>query len=162
MAAAGAGDSTQCPLCLFAYAEPADFRPYILNCGHSFCSGCLQSLGLEVHCPTCRCQSTTPPEVNFALLDVAMQQAASQSATLPAAKPRGPPVRMRNERPRWSPSHWTRRRKTVRHGTRAPTVLPLSHAWMSTLGYLVSTCSTRLHVIPASWAAVFEHTWRPS
>lgn len=46
-------DQLQCPICLEVFKEPL-----VLQCGHSYCQGCLvslsQHLDSELRCPVCR------------------------------------------------------------------------------------------------------------
>lgn len=56
-------DQLQCPICLEVFKEPL-----MLQCGHSYCKGCLDSLSQhldsELRCPVCRqsvdCSSSLP------------------------------------------------------------------------------------------------------
>ena len=61
-------DRLQCPMCLEVFKEPL-----MLQCGHSYCKGCLVSLShhlaSELRCPVCRQEvaySSSPPNVSLA------------------------------------------------------------------------------------------------
>ncbi|XP_021110080.1 E3 ubiquitin-protein ligase TRIM50 isoform X3 [Heterocephalus glaber] len=61
-------DQLQCPICLEVFKEPL-----MLQCGHSYCKGCLVSLSChldsELRCPVCRQEvdgSSSPPNVSLA------------------------------------------------------------------------------------------------
>ncbi|XP_032610659.1 E3 ubiquitin-protein ligase TRIM50 [Hylobates moloch] len=61
-------DRLQCPICLEVFKEPL-----MLQCGHSYCKGCLVSLSChldaELRCPVCRQAvdgSSSPPNVSLA------------------------------------------------------------------------------------------------
>lgn len=61
-------DRLQCPICLEVFKEPL-----MLQCGHSYCKGCLVSLSChldsELRCPVCRQEvdgSSSPPNVSLA------------------------------------------------------------------------------------------------
>lgn len=60
-------DSLLCPICLEVFKEPL-----MLQCGHSYCKGCLVSLSChldsELRCPVCRQKvdgSSSPPNVSL-------------------------------------------------------------------------------------------------
>ncbi|XP_076996319.1 E3 ubiquitin-protein ligase TRIM50 [Tamandua tetradactyla] len=61
-------DPLQCPICLEVFKEPL-----MLQCGHSYCKGCLVALSrhldAELRCPECRRavdSSSSPPNVSLA------------------------------------------------------------------------------------------------
>lgn len=61
-------DRLQCPICLGVFKEPL-----MLQCGHSYCKGCLLSLlchlDSELRCPVCRQEvdgSSSPPNLSLA------------------------------------------------------------------------------------------------
>ncbi|XP_075384253.1 E3 ubiquitin-protein ligase TRIM50 [Tenrec ecaudatus] len=61
-------DRLRCPVCLEVFKEPQ-----VLQCGHSYCKGCLDTLSshldVELHCPVCRKLvdgSSSPPNVSLA------------------------------------------------------------------------------------------------
>ncbi|EDM13372.1 tripartite motif protein 50, isoform CRA_a [Rattus norvegicus] len=61
-------DQLQCPICLEVFKEPL-----MLQCGHSYCKNCLDSLSehldSELRCPVCRQSvdcSSSPPNVSLA------------------------------------------------------------------------------------------------
>uniref|UniRef100_A0A671EJP9 Tripartite motif containing 50 n=1 Tax=Rhinolophus ferrumequinum TaxID=59479 RepID=A0A671EJP9_RHIFE len=61
-------DRLQCPICLEVFKEPL-----MLQCGHSYCKGCLVSLSRHLdsglRCPVCRQEvdgSSSPPNVSLA------------------------------------------------------------------------------------------------
>ncbi|XP_036264890.1 E3 ubiquitin-protein ligase TRIM50 [Pipistrellus kuhlii] len=61
-------DRLQCPICLEVFKEPL-----MLQCGHSYCKGCLLSLlcrlDSELRCPVCRLEvdgSSSPPNLSLA------------------------------------------------------------------------------------------------
>lgn len=61
----------ECSVCLQDYALPSRV-PQVLNCGHTFCSSCLEQVANagKFRCPTCREESSaTEIRVNFALRD---------------------------------------------------------------------------------------------
>lgn len=75
----------ECPVCLQSYALPSRV-PQVLNCGHTFCSICLEqvALGARLRCPTCREETTTGEvRLNFALRDALL--AKEQEVAPPAA-----------------------------------------------------------------------------
>lgn len=60
-------DRLQCPICLEVFKEPL-----MLQCGHSYCKGCLLSLlchlDSELRCPVCRLEvdgSSSPPNLSL-------------------------------------------------------------------------------------------------
>lgn len=68
-------DRLQCPICLEVFKEPL-----MLQCGHSYCKGCLVSLSRhldsELRCPVCRQEvdsSSPPPNVSLARVIEALQ-----------------------------------------------------------------------------------------
>ncbi|XP_039099485.1 E3 ubiquitin-protein ligase TRIM50 isoform X1 [Hyaena hyaena] len=68
-------DRLQCPICLEVFKEPM-----MLQCGHSYCKGCLVSmsrhLDSELRCPVCRQEvdsSSSPPNVSLARVIEALQ-----------------------------------------------------------------------------------------
>ena len=68
-------DRLQCPMCLEVFKEPL-----MLQCGHSYCKGCLASLSrhlaAELRCPECRREvdySSSPPNVSLAKVIGALQ-----------------------------------------------------------------------------------------
>ncbi|KAB0392376.1 hypothetical protein E2I00_012178, partial [Balaenoptera physalus] len=68
-------DRLQCPICLEVFKEPL-----MLQCGHSYCKGCLLSLSRhpdsELRCPVCRQEvdcSSSPPNVSLAKVIEALQ-----------------------------------------------------------------------------------------
>uniref|UniRef100_A0A452UCG9 Tripartite motif containing 50 n=1 Tax=Ursus maritimus TaxID=29073 RepID=A0A452UCG9_URSMA len=68
-------DRLQCPICLEVFKEPM-----MLQCGHSYCKGCLVSLSRhldsELRCPVCRQEvdsSSSPPNVSLARVIEALQ-----------------------------------------------------------------------------------------
>lgn len=68
-------DRLQCPICLEVFKEPL-----MLQCGHSYCKGCLVSLSRhldsELRCPVCRQEvdcSSSPPNVSLARVIEALQ-----------------------------------------------------------------------------------------
>ncbi|KAI4531889.1 hypothetical protein MG293_018403 [Ovis ammon polii] len=68
-------DRLQCPMCLEVFKEPL-----MLQCGHSYCKGCLASLSrhlaAELRCPECRREvdySSSPPNVSLAKVIEALQ-----------------------------------------------------------------------------------------
>ncbi|XP_047635803.1 E3 ubiquitin-protein ligase TRIM50 isoform X4 [Phacochoerus africanus] len=68
-------DRLQCPVCLEVFKEPL-----MLQCGHSYCKGCLLSLSRhldsELRCPVCRQEvdsSSSPPNVSLARVIEALQ-----------------------------------------------------------------------------------------
>lgn len=68
-------DRLQCPICLEVFKEPL-----MLQCGHSYCKGCLLSLSRhpdsELRCPVCRQEvdcSSSPPNVSLARVIEALQ-----------------------------------------------------------------------------------------
>lgn len=68
-------DQLQCPICLEVFKEPL-----MLQCGHSYCKGCLVSLSChldsELRCPVCRREvdgSSSPPNVSLARVIEALQ-----------------------------------------------------------------------------------------
>ena len=72
----------QCSICFEGYNDK-NKCPRLLNCGHSFCSSCLEKLlwarGNAIDCPTCRNTVAVPTGVaglskNFALLDIVDKQ----------------------------------------------------------------------------------------
>lgn len=61
-------DRLQCPICLEVFKEPL-----MLQCGHSYCKGCLLSLlchlDSELRCPVCRLEvdgGSSPPNLSLA------------------------------------------------------------------------------------------------
>lgn len=61
-------DRLRCPICLEVFKEPL-----MLQCGHSYCKGCLVSLSChldsELRCPVCRQEvdgSSSPPNISLA------------------------------------------------------------------------------------------------
>nr|XP_020752492.1 E3 ubiquitin-protein ligase TRIM50 isoform X2 [Odocoileus virginianus texanus] len=68
-------DRLQCPMCLEVFKEPL-----MLQCGHSYCKGCLvalsRHLASELRCPVCRREvdySSSPPNVSLAKVIEALQ-----------------------------------------------------------------------------------------
>ncbi|VFV20988.1 e3 ubiquitin-protein ligase [Lynx pardinus] len=68
-------DRLQCPICLEVFKEPM-----MLQCGHSYCKGCLVNLShhldSELRCPVCRQEvdsSSSPPNVSLARVIEALQ-----------------------------------------------------------------------------------------
>ncbi|XP_022275276.2 E3 ubiquitin-protein ligase TRIM50 isoform X4 [Canis lupus baileyi] len=68
-------DRLQCPICLEVFKEPM-----MLQCGHSYCKGCLVSLSRhldsELRCPVCQQEvdsSSSPPNVSLARVIEALQ-----------------------------------------------------------------------------------------
>ncbi|VDK88298.1 unnamed protein product [Litomosoides sigmodontis] len=55
-----------CSICYAVYDEPKQ-----LQCGHSFCTACIDRLCNETEekytCPLCRAEFTSPPVVNYSL-----------------------------------------------------------------------------------------------
>ena len=69
-------DRLQCPMCLEVFKEPL-----MLQCGHSYCKGCLVSLSRhlasDLRCPVCRQEvdySSSPPNVSLAKVIEALQR----------------------------------------------------------------------------------------
>ncbi|XP_004688343.1 PREDICTED: E3 ubiquitin-protein ligase TRIM50 isoform X1 [Condylura cristata] len=62
-------DALQCPVCLEVFKEPL-----MLQCGHSYCQGCLLSLSRhldsELRCPVCRQEVDGSSSPNFSLARV--------------------------------------------------------------------------------------------
>lgn len=68
-------DRLQCPMCLEVFKEPL-----MLQCGHSYCKGCLAALSRHLasalRCPVCRREvdySSSPPNVSLAKVIEALQ-----------------------------------------------------------------------------------------
>uniref|UniRef100_A0A0R3RT80 RING-type E3 ubiquitin transferase n=1 Tax=Elaeophora elaphi TaxID=1147741 RepID=A0A0R3RT80_9BILA len=59
-------DAMTCSICFMIYDEPKQ-----LECGHSFCSTCIDRLCNEMEekytCPLCRAHFTSPPVINYSL-----------------------------------------------------------------------------------------------
>ncbi|XP_068210781.1 tripartite motif containing 13-like isoform X3 [Palaemon carinicauda] len=64
-------ESSDCKLCAETYSE--SIRPRVLQCGHSYCSGCLENLikDVKISCPTCMkehpCVSSSDLPINYDL-----------------------------------------------------------------------------------------------
>ncbi|XP_063090375.1 E3 ubiquitin-protein ligase TRIM50 isoform X2 [Cavia porcellus] len=79
-------DQLQCPICLEVFKEPL-----MLQCGHSYCKGCLVSLSChldsELRCPVCRQEvdgSSSPPNVSLARVIEALRLPGAPGAMEPA------------------------------------------------------------------------------
>ena len=87
-----ASNGPKCSICLECYNDE-DKCPRMLNCGHSFCSSCLNRLlhGNTIHCPTCRNPVAVPTGVqglakNFALLEIVNEASREQVVLCPKHK----------------------------------------------------------------------------
>ncbi|KAK3531082.1 hypothetical protein QTP70_010368 [Hemibagrus guttatus] len=69
-------EQLRCPVCLEVFSEPL-----MLQCGHSYCRGCVRSMGMDplgqLQCPVCRCAvdgDSPPPNVALARIVDALRE----------------------------------------------------------------------------------------
>ncbi|KAL0972993.1 hypothetical protein UPYG_G00197440 [Umbra pygmaea] len=82
-------DQLRCPVCLEVFVEPL-----MLQCGHSYCRGCVRSMTMEplggLQCPVCRCAvdgDSPPPNVSLAMIVDTLRELSGPEGAQPETCP---------------------------------------------------------------------------
>jgi hypothetical protein len=91
----GKSNAAECPVCLEVYQTDGPHMPYVLNCAHTLCHSCIQTIkktdnktgAHSWRCPTCQCTTTQEPKPNFGLRDLIPSLSQMRVEPSPSAAP---------------------------------------------------------------------------